>query len=337
MWKQLHLCWFFALISVLSYAQDFATVHGKITDQEGNPVSNVNIFTRDTLYGGSTNNAGNFRFKIPANKNITIIVSHIEYFPVSKKINAKKNESIDLDIKLQVMFNNLSLVEIEDYSDRIDNLVRIDPKTIEKIPNLSGGIEAIIKTVGLGVTSTSELSSQYSVRGGNFDENLVYVNDIEVYRPFLTRSGQQEGLSFVNADMTSSIQFSSGGFDARYGDKMSSVLDIKYKRPHKFGGSISGSFLGGSAHIEGCSKDYRFTHISGIRYKSNQYILGSLDSDGEYNPVFTDFQTYLTFDLTDLIEISFLGNYGQNKYQYIPIDRVTQFGTVQNALNFKVL
>ncbi len=318
------------------YGQQFAYVHGKIKDENNNPVANVNIFTNDTAFYTTSNNAGNYKLKIPANQDIVLNFSHLEFFPYTKKIKAGENENLKLDISLKVMFRNLKEVWVEDKKDRINNLIRIDPKTVEIIPSVSGGIETIVKTIGLGVTSNSELSSQYSVRGGNFDENLVYVNDIEVYRPFLTRSGQQEGLSFINSNMVSSVLFSSGGFSAKYGDKMSSVLDIRYKKPHKLGGSMEASLLGGSAHLEGCSKNYRLSHISGLRYKSNQYVLSGLDTKGEYRPSFIDFQTYLTYDITELLEISFLGNYAQNKYNFVPVNRETSFGDIQNSLGLMI-
>ena len=151
---------------------------------------------------------------------------------------------------------------------------RIDPKYLTSITDAgTGGVEALIKTLP-GVSTNNELSSQYSVRGGNFDENLVYVNDIEVYRPFLIRAGQQEGMSFINSDMVSSIDFSAGGFDAKYGDKMSSVLDIKYRKPTEFAGSASASLLGGSLQLEDLSKNGKFSYITGVRYKTNRYLLG---------------------------------------------------------------
>ena len=203
------------------------------------------------------------------------------------------------------------------------------------MPNINGGIENIIKQMP-GVASNNELSSQYSVRGGNFDENLVYVNNIEVYKPMLIQSGQQEGLSFVNPDLVGSLKFSAGGFDATYGDKMSSVLDITYKMPSENIGSANASILGGGAHYEGVSKNKKFRHLTGIRYKTSQYLLNSMDTKGEYNPSFIDFQTYLTYDITPKFEVSFLGNYGQNKYDFVPTDRETEFGTFQDQLKLSI-
>ncbi len=187
-----------------------------------------------------------------------------------------------------------------------------------------------------GVASNNELSSQYSVRGGNFDENLVYVNDIEIYRPFLVRSGQQEGLSFLNSDMVSSIQFSAGGFEAKYGDKMSSVLDIQYKRPKETGGSLTLSLLGASAHLEGSAAKEKLSYLLGIRQKSNQYVLNSLQTKGEYRPSFTDLQTYIIYSLSAKSDISFLANYARNMFRVVPEDRETAFGTLTEAYQFKV-
>ena len=208
---------------------------------------------------------------------------------------------------------------------------KIDPRYLKVLPDISGNsVETLVK-MQMGVSSGNEMSSQYNVRGGNFDENLIYINDIQVYRPFLVRSGQQEGLSVINPNLVSGIEFSAGGFDAKYGDKMSSVLDITYKKPTEFGASISGSFLGGTGHIEGISKDKKFTHISGVRYKQSRYFLNSLEVKGDYQPVFADFQTYLTYTVNKKIEFSFLGNYGQNKYKFMPSDSEQAFGTLQEA------
>jgi len=185
-------------------------------------------------------------------------------------------------------------------------------------------VEDLIKTMP-GVSSHNELSSQYSVRGGNFDENLVFVNDIEIYRPFLVRSGQQEGQSFLNPDLVSGISFSAGGFDARYGDKMSSVLDIKYKKPTEFAGSIDVSLLGASAHVEGTFAK-RFSYLLGTRYKSNSYLLKSLDTKGNYKPRFFDMQGMLNCEINNKWEISFLGTYTNNSYKLVPETRETNFG-----------
>jgi hypothetical protein len=215
---------------------------------------------------------------------------------------------------------------VQDRQVRNSNLTRIDPRTAAALPSASGGIEALLKTMP-GVVSNNELSSQYSVRGGNYDENLVYVNDIEIYRPFLVRSSQQEGMSFLNSDLVSSVLFSAGGFEARYGDKLSSVLDIKYKRPIAFAASATASLLGASAHVEGTGINKKFTYLAGARYKTNQYLLNSLETKGNYMPVFLDVQSLLTYELNKKFEISVLAYLSSNKYNLVPESRETNFGT----------
>ncbi len=317
-------------------AQDYFTYSGKISNQDGIAISEINlkVVELDNI-GISTDNSGKFKIKLPANKELTIVFTHIQYEDKSIKITGKPGENIVNNFSLKEKINSIPIITVESKTERQTNLQRIDPKIIQQIPDVTGGIEASLKAFP-GVAKNNELSSQYSVRGGNFDENLVYVNDIEVYRPFLIRSGQQEGLSFVNPDMVSSILFSAGGFDAKYGDKMASVLDIKYKKPTKYAASVSASLLGGSLSFEGCSNNHRFTHISGFRYKSSQYVLNSLDTKGEYKPSFTDFQTYLTYDITEKLEITFLGNYAMNSYNFVPQTRETSFGTIDEALKLKI-
>lgn len=188
----------------------------------------------------------------------------------------------------------------------------------------------------MGVSSSNELSSQYRVRGGNFDENLVYVNGQEVYRPFLMHSGQQEGLSFVNPDLVEEVEFSAGGFSASYGDKMSSVLDITYKKPTQTAGSLSAGMLGANGHLEGAAFNQKLTWITGARYKTNRYLLGSLDEKGDYRPNFTDVQAYLTYQLSPRISFELLGYYSLNSYEFTPEDRETTFGTIEEIKRLKV-
>ncbi|MFM7822692.1 MAG: TonB-dependent receptor plug domain-containing protein, partial [Bacteroidota bacterium] len=236
-----------------------------------------------------------------------------------------------LDIKMTISSTPLPEIEVKD--KRRDNLtmVPIDPKTISVLPNTTGSFEAVLKTFA-GVVSNNELSSQYSVRGGNFDENLVYVNDIEVFRPILVRSGQQEGLSFINPDMVSAVSFSAGGFDAVYGDKLSSVLDVKYKTPNKFGGSAYASLLGGGLHLEGVNKSKNIKFLFGARQKSSKYLFNSLETKGEYKPSFSDVQGLFTWSLNQKNDLTVLGNYSSNKYQIVPANRQTEFGTINQAL-----
>lgn len=331
---------FLVFVNNSLFSQDEIRIFGKITDTKKKPIELVNISIKGQPYGTTTNKDGNYQFYIPNIKRFVVVFSCVGY--ESKELSFDRTNQnlihfsyLELNGKLKASLKKISQINISDQQYRKTSLTRIDPKIMYVIPDVSGNIEAVIKTLP-GVSSNNELSSQYSVRGGNFDENLVYVNDIEVYRPLLIRSGQQEGLSFVNSDLVSSILFSAGGFDAKYSDKMSSVLDIKYKRPTKFGGSFTTSLLGASAHVEGTSKNLRFTHISGIRYKTSRYLLNSLDTKGEYTPNFFDFQTYLTYDVTDNFELSFLGNFSQNKYKFIPVNKTTVFGTVNEVLQLKM-
>ncbi len=230
------------------------------------------------------------------------------------------------------------LIEVEIVGDgtREKPMQRIDPKIANRIPSPRGTIEDLL--LQAPVNFTSELSSSYSVRGGSFDENLVYVNDIQVYRPFLVRAGQQEGLSFPNADMVDNIFFSAGGFEAKYGDRMSSVLDITYRRPTEFRGRFTASMLGASFQIEDINKKGTFTHNTGIRYRDNSYVLGSLDEQGDYNPRYFDVQTFLTWKPEEysLWTYSFLGNISQNRYRFIPQTRETDVGTINEALRLTI-
>ena len=210
-------------------------------------------------------------------------------------------------------------------------LTTIDPEIVRTIKGAQPGIENLLKTLP-GVNISNELSTQYSVRGGNFDENLVYVNEIEVYRPFLIRSAQQEGLSFVNPDLVRNVDFSAGGFQAKYGDKLSSVLDIDYINPLKFGVSADLSLLGANVAVEGVSKDSKLSGIVGLRYRDNSLLLNSLETEGNVVPVFADAQTYLTYKFTDKFQLSFLGNISFNKYDFQPETRQTNFGTLTDPI-----
>ena len=223
----------------------------------------------------------------------------------------KKGQNYELNITMKNLGISIDNVEIEDEKTRGNTFEKVDAKHAVSLPSTSGGVEGLIKTLP-GVNSSTELSSQYTVRGGNFDENLVYVNGIEVYRPFLIRSGQQEGLSFVNSDLVSSIQFSAGGYAARYGDKMSSVLDITYKRPKENAASLQLSLLGGSTHFEGATKNKRLSYLIGARHKTSQYLLNSLDTEADYTPRFSDLQTLISYELSTNWQLNFLGNINHN-------------------------
>ncbi|MGZ4058314.1 MAG: TonB-dependent receptor [Bacteroidia bacterium] len=326
---------FFILISFASFSQNTATIFGKITDSEGQPVEDVSV----SIFGSSqapafTNQKGEFTYVIPAGADVVVVFNNINFTQEKRTLNLKAGERLEINRKMTSKQITTDVITVTD-QNRFKELTRLDPINFTHIPTASEDFNAILFTLP-GVASRNELSSSYSVRGGNFDENLVYVNGIEVYRPFLTRSGQQEGLSFINPDLVSSVLFSAGGFEAKYGDKMSSVLDVQYRKPRKSAGTVSGSLLGSNLHLEGASKNYRFTWLFGARYKTNKYLLSKTDSKGDYKPFFADVQLYTTWDLNTNWELDFLGNFASNKYQFVPQDRETDFGTVTQAKRLKI-
>ena len=328
------------LILTFSYgllsAQEKATIYGKVIDENGVPLSGANVTVKGTTEGTPTNSEGYYEFSTSPGK-IQLITTFIGFDTVYTSINLKAGERHKENFTLYFSNTTIGQVTITDDRTRQTTMVKIDPKTIDQLPAPNASIEKTLLYQGMGVSSNNELSSQYNVRGGNYDENLIYVNDVAVYRPFLVRSGQQEGLSFINPKMVSNIVFSSGGFESKYGDKMSSVLDVQYKKPHKrLGGSAEASLLGGNVHLENASKDYRFTQIHGFRYRTNQYLLGSLETNGDYQPSFTDYQGYFTYDINEYWEVSAFVNYAKNIYKFVPEDRQTEFGTINEALQLTV-
>ena len=311
-------------------AQNSATVYGYVRDSTNQPLpfATVGLLTGQ---GTFTDNAGKYSIAVPAGINVQIKISFLGYADEFRTVNLAAGAKTELDFEMHPSSHYLGGATIYDVHIRNEaGMQKIEPKAFETLPSTTGGIEAALKVLGAG--SNNELSSQYSVRGGNFDENLVYVNDFEIFRPFLIRSGQQEGLSFIDPDLVSGILFSTGGFQSRYGDKMSSVLDIRYKHPVKFKGNIAISLLGESGYVEGSSKAHRFRYLFGIRQKSNQYLLGALDAKGDYKPSFTDVQANLSFDITDKTTLEYLGNYARNQYRFLPDSQSTSFGTVNAAL-----
>ncbi|MCK5028417.1 MAG: carboxypeptidase-like regulatory domain-containing protein [Bacteroidales bacterium] len=318
-----------------SMAQNVVSFEGKVIDVEGNSIESAHIRNMSNNTGVISDKDGHFYLKIPQNKNVSIQVSCIGYAAKSFTVNSKTDQVSNFNIILEISDYDIGEVSVTGELSPESNLIKIEAKHIELNPDISGNLESLIKTMP-GVSSNSELSSQYSVRGGNFDENLVYVNGIEIYRPMLVRSGQQEGLSFLNSDMVSSIHFSSGGFETRFGDKMSSVLDIRYTRPVDFAASVTLSFLGGAVHVEDASKNGKFTYNTGFRYKTSQYVLNSLETKGDYNPEFYDFQTYFTYKVNNKLDFDFLGYYSLNSYQFVPVNRKTSFGTIDEALNLNI-
>ncbi|MBL4624050.1 MAG: TonB-dependent receptor [Flavobacteriales bacterium] len=323
------------LISSIGYAQN-AEIYGSVSDEKGNPLDKTNIVIVGTTKGTTSKIDGYYSLKLSANDSIKIAYSLLGMETIKRSIFLAENEQLQINITLHPISIELHPdFEIIGERQRTTPMNKIETKYLDALPTASGNFEGILFSEA-SVSSNNELSSQYSVRGGSFDENLIYVNDIQIFRPFLIRSGQQEGLSFINSDLVESVEFSAGGFEARFGDKMSSVLDITYKKPKEFAGSISASLLGGSIHIEDGTENHRFTQIHGIRYKTNKYVLNSLDVGGDYNPSFIDYQAYFTYDITTDLEISFLGNIAQNKYQFTPETRQTDFGTINGGLRLTV-
>jgi hypothetical protein len=324
----------FLLISSFAFSQNTGKVIGVVKGSEGAAVPGVNVYPIGKPNTGvSTNNKGSYSLEIEAGQLTEIIYSAVGFKSDTFTVYVAEDQEYELNVDLNASTIELGLVEIEDRQKRETvSVIKMDVEAVSAIPTPMGGIEGAVVTQGLGVSSTSELTSNYSVRGGNYDENLVYVNDFEVYRPFLIRSGQQEGLSFINPDMVSAVEFSSGGFQARYGDKMASVLDVTYRKPKKFGGTASGSFLGGNLHLEGADKNQRFTFSTGIRYKSNQYLLNSLETTGNYSPTFLDIQSFMTYKINDKFELEWINNYARNRFYFEPKDRQSTFGVVNQVL-----
>ena len=321
-----------SLITLKGFSQ---IISGKVVDEYNKPLSEINISVNKNI-GVTSDKNGHYLINIENKKSIVLKFSSVGYQTEKIRIpRLEKNQSYQLDITLFEENILLNKVIVGDKEIRKKGLSKIKPKQVSILPTGNSGVEAMIKTLP-GVSSANELSSQYSVRGGNFDENLVYVNGIEIYRPFLISSSQQEGLSFINSDLVSEINFSSGGFEAKYGDKMSSVLDIKYIVPKKNKTSISTSLLGTNFHTQGVSKNKNNSFLIGLRYKTTNYILNSLDTDAEYRPRFFDVQSSFNFKIFDYWNLNILSNYNYNNYLMIPTSRDTEFGNINEALKLRI-
>ncbi|MFH4965620.1 carboxypeptidase-like regulatory domain-containing protein [Gaetbulibacter sp. M235] len=313
----------------MGYSQT-ATIKGIILDTNNSPIPNVNI--KAGTSGTTTNENGFYFLKIPANQDTKVEFTHVSYKKIESTFNLKNGETFEFNPVMNVSVEQIATIIISGKRQKdIEGVITLNPETIRKIPGANAGVENLLMTLP-GVSNNNELSTQYAVRGGNFDENLVYVNDIEVYRPFLIRSGQQEGLSFVNTDLVQNVDFSAGGFQAKYGDKLSSVLDITYKNPYQFEVNADLSLLGGSVSVEGVSKDSKLSGIVGMRYRDNSLLVKAKETETNYDPLFSDIQTFLTYKFTDKFHLSFLGNASLNKYNYQPQTRQTNFGTLSDPL-----
>lgn len=304
-------------------------IKGVVLDINNNPIENVNISSESNV-GATTNSNGFYSIEVKASNNVNITFSHVNFKSVSFLVNLKTNEVYEfypvMDINIEqieeIVLNSNKRAELK-------NIITIDPQIIRTIKGAQPGIENLLKTLP-GVNISNELSTQYSVRGGNFDENLVYVNGIEIYRPFLVRSGQQEGLSFVNSNLIKNINFSAGGFQSKYGDKLSSVLDIEYKNPN--GNNLSGNLnlLGGNITSENISKNAKISNILGVRYRDNSLLVNSKETLTNYNPKFIDIQNFLTANINEKFSFNFLSYMSVNNYNYKPESRQTNFGTLDD-------
>lgn len=316
----------FFFISVAAFAQT-ARIKGVILDENNQPVEDADVSYKNA--SATSNKNGFYILTVPANQKITVIFSHLSNKSSSLDIELKPNEDFEFNPVLSKKIEMIGVVEIYDNRKRIEGITNISPRDIKLIPGANAGVENLLKTLP-GVNNNSDLSSGYNVRGGNYDENLVYVNEVEVYRPFLIRSGQQEGLSFTNTDMIQNVDFSAGGFQAKYGDKLSSVLDITYRRPKSFGASLEASLLGGSLMVETASKNQKWAAITGVRYRDNSLLVNSQETETNFKPTFADIQTNVTYNPNNKWELSFLGNISQNRYNYEPLTRQTNFGTIDD-------
>lgn len=318
--------------SINAIAQTF-TLRGKVTDEDQNPVELATVACLKQGKVAMTSLKGEYSLTLQSADSVVIQVSMIGY-KTKTRVLRKPRGVQTLQMVLHEDNKMLSQVTVTGQKIQTSQTQELKTEQLKQMPSATGNaVEELIQSQA-GVSTHSELSSQYNVRGGSFDENSVYINNVEVYRPFLVRSGQQEGLSIINPDMVEKIGFSTGGYEAKYGDKMSSALDITYKRPKKFEATAAMSLLGASAYVGFSNK--KLAWANGLRYKTNKYLLGSLDTDGEYKPSFLDYQTYLSYKPNKRWTIDFIGNISDNHYDFTPSDRETSFGTMENVKSFKV-
>lgn len=330
----IYLCILLLTLGILP-AEAQVKVHGKVTDMQGDALEFVTVRIAGTAIGTNTGLDGTFKLSCPtpANDTLTVVFTSIGYEELRRQLIHPKGD-LALNVRLRNKSHELTEVEVTDFRKQTSQMQHIDRESYKLAADASGGsVESMLSTLA-GVNSNNEMSSQYSVRGGTYDENSVYINGVEVYRPQLISSGQQEGLSIINPDMVGSIGFSTGGFGVEYGDKMSSALDITYREPEAFEGSVTGSLMGFSVAVGQSSR--KFSQLHGVRFKKNTSLLSSLETKGEYDPKFFDYQTNLNWKISPKFKASFLGNIAVNNYKFQPVDRETNFGTSSDAKQFKV-
>ncbi len=331
--KFLLFSFLFFIISIKSFSQSTAKVAGIVLDENNKPIENVNVSYQSK--SSVTDKNGFYSITVPANQKVVLIFTHISLKNITATLQLKSDEEFEYHVVMSDKAEQLSDVVITSSRRRVQGITTIEPEVIRKNPSANAGIESVLKVLP-GVNSNSELSTQYAVRGGNYDENLVYVNEIEVYRPFLIRSGQQEGLSFTNTEMVQNVDFSAGGFQAKYGDKLSSVLDITYRQPKKFALAAEASFLGGSLTADLVSKNKKWSNITGIRYRDNSLLVNSQETQTNYRPTFMDVQSIVNFMPNEKWSFSFLGNASRNVYNYQPLTRQTNFGTIDEPIALQI-
>lgn len=330
--KHFYISIILLLLCTISISAQTFTLQGKVTDSQMNPVELATVSVVQQGKMTMTNLKGEFSMKLHSSDSVVVRFSMVGYKTKTRVLRRPRGKQTLL---IQLFDDNqLTEITVTEKKRQTGSTQQLDAKDMKNTPSVTGNaVEELIQSQA-GVSTHSELSSQYNVRGGNFDENSVYINNVEIYRPFLVRSGQQEGLSIINPDMVESIGFSTGGFEARYGDKMSSVLDITYKRPKKFEANVSANLLGASAYIGFSTK--KFSWSNGLRYKTNKYLIGTLETKGEYEPNFLDYQTFLTYQPSKNWSVEFIGDISENHYNFYPENRETKFGTMENVKSFKV-
>jgi hypothetical protein len=315
--RQIFLTTTIILLALTSFSQKkSAFVSGRIVDENENPLPNVSVIVLGRQAGITTNDTGYFRLTVPAERAFALVFSYTGYRQEQRNFLLNDKEEEYVSIRLEKGSDTLQEVIVSDQRDRTETgLIRPNPKSILNLPAVTSGVESLIK---IFVGSNNELTSQYSVRGGSYDENLIYVNDFEVFRPYLVRNGQQEGLSFINPELVRNINFYNGGFQAKYGDKMSSVLDIQYKKPKRFGGSAYVGILEQGVHVEGITANDKLSYLVGVRNRSNRNLLSRQETQGNYIPSSADVQALINFQINSKWQAEFFGNFSQTKFSLNP-------------------